>query len=143
MGLVHRRQQFDVGGRVLAGKAMPPVAGGSEFSALPVVPDQPRDLRPAESGHLDQILPQQPFGGAVLAAVALLAKRVRHPGVDLGPPFAFESNLLAGVEKLLDLWQVQLAGVLHVDGQSPACPLPDPLGSSCVRNKLLVQAHLA
>ena len=90
------------------------------------------------SGHLDQILPQQPFGGAVLAAVAVLAERARHPGVDLGPPFAFESNLFAGVEKLLDLLQVQLAGVLHVDGQSPACPLPDPLGSSCMRQDLVL-----
>ena len=143
VGLVRRRQQFDVGGRVLAGKAMPPVAGGLEFSALPVLLDQPRDLRPAQSGHLDQILPQQPFVGAVLAAVAVLAKRARHPRVDLGPPFAFESNLLAGVEKLLDLLQVQLAGVLHLDSQFPACPLPDPSGSSCVRNKLLVQTHLA
>ena len=39
--------------------------------------------------------------------------------------------------------QVQLAGVLHLDSQFPACPLPDPSGSSCVRNKLLVQTHLA
>ena len=31
---------------------------------------------------LDQILPQQPFGGAVLAAVAVLAERARHPGVE-------------------------------------------------------------
>ena len=31
----------------------------------------------------------------------------------------------------------------ELKSQSPACPLPDPAGSSCVRNKLLVQAHLA
>jgi REP element-mobilizing transposase RayT len=34
-------------------------------------------------------------------------------------------------------------GVLHVDCPSPACSFSDPLGSSCVRNDLLLQAHLA
>jgi hypothetical protein len=39
VGFVHRRQQLDIGRRVLAGEAMPPVAGRFEFAALPVLAD--------------------------------------------------------------------------------------------------------
>jgi hypothetical protein len=35
-----------------------------EFSPLPVLANQSRDLRPAQAGHLGQVLPQQPFGGS-------------------------------------------------------------------------------
>ena len=51
----------------------------------------------------------------------MLAKRARHPRVDLGSPFAFESNLLAGVDKLLDLLQVQLSGLpgIHLTQVTP------------------------
>ena len=128
------RQPLDIGRRVLAGKAMPPIAGRYQLTPLPILADQSGDLRPAQSRHLGQILPQQSFGGSVLPAVALPAQRLRHPGVDLGTPFALESYFIAGLQKLPYLLQAQRLAVLHVDGQSPACSLPHPSGSSCVRN---------
>src|ERR1035441_2190123 len=52
MRLVHARQQSDVGWRVPADKPVPPIAALLHHPALVVPPDQPRHLRPAQTGHL-------------------------------------------------------------------------------------------
>jgi hypothetical protein len=61
---------------------MPRVAGRLEIAPLPVLLDQSREPRPAQSGHLGQVPPQP----------------------DLGARFALESDLFPGLQKLPDLF---------------------------------------
>ena len=70
-------------------------------------------------------------------------QRPRHPVVNLLPFACFKSEFLASFQKRPDLLQAQPFSVLHADDQSPACGLPSPSGSFCVRNTPLLQAHPA
>ena len=143
MRLVHARQQLDVGCRVPADEPVPPIAALLHHPALVVPPDQPRHLRPAQTGHLAQVLPQHSLGFARLPAVFLLHQGQRHPLVNLLPFACFKSEFFTGFQKRPDLFQAQPLSVFHADDQYPACGLTSPSGSFCVRNTACLQAHLA
>src|SRR5450759_3636648 len=143
MRFVHGGQMFNVGWRVPADELVPAIAALFHHPAFVVPPDQPCHLRPAQTGHLADVLPQQPLGLARLTAVFVLHQRPRHPLINLLPFAPFKSEFLAGLQKRLDLLQAQPLSVLHADDQSPACGLPSPSGSFCVRNTPLLQAHPA
>ena len=143
MRFVHRRQLFDVRWRVSAGEPVPAIAALLHHPALLIPPDQPRHLCPAQTRHLADVLPQHSLGFARLTVVFVLHQRPRHPVVNLLPFACFKSEFLASFQKRPDLLQAQPFSVLHADDQSPACGLPSPSGSFCVRNTPLLQAHPA
>ncbi len=132
-------QQFDVGGCVARGEAASAVGFRFHFLTLPIGADQPCGLGPAQARHLGHIASHQPFGRTRELGVIVMAKRALDPAVDFGPVARHKAHLLAGFQKRPDLLQTQLVGIFHADGQSPAC---GPSGSSCVRNKAWLQAHL-
>ena len=63
----------------------------------------------------------------------LLPQRLLHPTVYLLPALARKPDLIASLQKRLDLFQVQLLRLFHADDQPPACRISPP-GSSCMRN---------
>jgi hypothetical protein len=79
MRFVYRSQQFDIGPRIAGRKLSPPVSLRLHLVALPVLSDQPRDLRPAHSRHFRQVAPHQPATGAFQLAVCLLSQSTVHP----------------------------------------------------------------
>ena len=89
-------QQLHVGAGVALRKAVPPVRDGLDFSVGPVAGDQARYLRPAQTGHLPQVAPQQTPRRAALFLVLLLAQNLLHPAVNLLTIFAFEPDCFAG-----------------------------------------------
>src|SRR5277367_6555375 len=143
MGLVHCRQKFYVDRLVMNRESVPPVAPLLNHPTLPVAPNQPRHLRSAQSGHLPHVAPYQAFAFPLLPAIFLLHQCLCHPAVNLLPVVCFTSKLLAGRQKLTNLFHSQPFSVLHSDHQLPACGLSLPSGSSCVRNTPSLQAHPA
>ena len=141
VGLIHRRQQFDIGTRVAIRKAMPPVSSRLHFAALLVAPNQSRHLRAAQPGHLGEVAPHQSFALASEAAVIVLHQGLVDPPVYLPSVLGLKTHLFAGLQQRPDLLQAQFLSVFHADNQSPACAI-FPSGSSCVRNKAKLQAHL-
>ncbi len=81
VGLIHDRQQFDIGTRVAIRKSMPPISSRLHFAALLVAPNQSRHLRAAQPGHLGQITPHQSFALALEAAVIVLHQGPVDPPV--------------------------------------------------------------
>jgi hypothetical protein len=59
MRLVDRGQQLDVGPREPLGETPPPIESRLDPATGCVAGDQPRDLRPAQPGHLLDVAPQQ------------------------------------------------------------------------------------
>src|SRR5664280_1889422 len=94
--------------------------------------DQPRRLRPAQSGHLLHVPPHHSPLAAFQFFIPLLPERLVHPAVYLLPILALESHLSTAVQKCLNLLQAQSFRCLHADGQVPACGFAPP-GSSCMR----------
>jgi hypothetical protein len=68
-----------------------------------------------------------------LLVIFLPNEHLLDPVIYLLSGFAFEPDLLAGVSKSPDLFQAQLIGFVHVDGQSSAC---HPLQAHLVLDKL-------
>jgi len=93
--------------------------------------NMPRGLRPAESSHVLDVGPQNPFGAPLLQRVFVMAEQALHPAVNLPAPATGEPHTLRGRKKCLDLNQTQLLCSKHADHPSSACPLR------------LLQAHLA
>jgi hypothetical protein len=104
MRLVHARQQLDVGCRVPADEPVPPIAALLHQPILVVPPDQPFHLRPAQTGHLAQVLSQHSLGFARLPAVLVPHQGPRHPLVNLLPFACFKSEFFTGFQKRLDLF---------------------------------------
>src|SRR5206468_244070 len=84
MRLVHAGQQDDVFLAVLLSKVMTPILLLAHLSSLQVPSDQPRHLSDAQSGRLDQKLPQEAprFLGLLRIPVAL--QRLLEPLVYAG-----------------------------------------------------------
>src|ERR1039458_2666214 len=104
---------------------------GRDPSGLDIDTNQPRGLRPAESGHVLDVGPKKPLGAPLLKRVLVMAEQTLHPAVNLRAPATGEPHTLRGGKKCLDLNQTQLLGSKHADHPSSACPF-QPL-----------QAHLA
>ena len=130
---IYFRQQLQVGPREASLKPMAAVAGFLHLAVFQVPAYQPRHLRPASSGHLRHVTPQQPAHHLALRPVALLSQKSRDPVIHFLPPFAFKADFLAGFQKRPDLLQAQFLSILHADDQSLACA-PLPSGSFCVGN---------
>src|ERR1039458_7713806 len=104
---------------------------GRDPSGLDIDTNQPRGLRPAESGHVLDVGPKKPLGAPLLKRVLVMAEQTLHPAVNLRAPATGEPHTLRGSKKCLDLNQTQLLCSKHADHPSSACPLR------------LLQAHLA
>src|SRR5438874_355276 len=138
---IDRRQPLDIGPPIALRKAVPPVAPLFDFAAPQVTADQPRHLRAAQSRQLLHVTPQQPAIAAALLPIAVNLQSAADPPVDLLSFLALKMDLFTGFQKRPDLLQAQSLCLPHPDLQSSACPPSS--GSSCVRNKPPVQAHLA
>ena len=106
----------------------------------PIVGDQPRHLGPAQAGHLFQVAPQQAAGFAGLVADSAV-------GVEPAPPNrkpAGDFRLRTGSLR----WRLEKprsdpgsASLLRARWLS-ILSMPSAPGSSCIGNRLLLQAHL-
>lgn len=100
MGLVDGGQEFDVGPRVALGEAMPPVGPGDDRAGGQIAADQPRDLRPAQPGHLLDIAPQQPGHRLAPAAGSPAGATPAPPSrTPLLATLALNTKALAGFDK--------------------------------------------
>jgi hypothetical protein len=97
------RQQRDVLAAVLARKPPPPVRRRDHHSPGPVLPDQPRHLRQAQSGYLAQVGSHHSPPFFVLHGVLLSHQHALHPSVPLLPLLPLEGDPLAAFQELLDL----------------------------------------
>jgi hypothetical protein len=141
MRFVHFGQQGDVGIGITAGELMAPVNPSLHYAAFPVLRNQARHLRPAQSRHLRHIAPDHAFTHPAQASILLLDQRPPHPCVHPAPVRRLKMQLVARLEKRPNLLQTQPLAIHHADVQYPACA--NPSGSSCVRNRFPLQAHLA
>jgi hypothetical protein len=98
MGLIHCSQQLDVGGWVVLGEPVPPLASLLHLAIVLVPRDQPRYLCPAQSRHRCDVLPQQTLNPALLFPILLIANRARHPFINLLPSRRLEPHLLGGLQ---------------------------------------------
>jgi hypothetical protein len=126
MDLIGLGQQFHIGPRVARHKAAPGVVGHPHLAAGSVAGDQPRNLRPAQSGHLLDVAPQQAASHLALDGIPLLDEHPLHPRVTLNAVLARKSKLLAGRNEPANLLKTQLLGFLHADLQSSAGLLLQP-----------------
>ncbi len=143
VGRIDRGQQLHVRRRVMARETRPRRGLERDPSAAHIAANQPRGLRPAESGHVLDVGPQQPFGPPLLPRVLVMAEQPLHPVVNLRAITSSKPHTLRGGKKRLDLNQTQLLRSQHADHPPSACPLQPPSGSSCVGIHSLAQAHLA
>ncbi len=100
---VYLRQQRDVGGRVLGGEPLPPIALRLYFPGLGMRPNQPRDLRQAQPGDLAQVRPDRTSLLLPLLLVFLVDQHLFDPGVHLRAALTAELDPRAGLQKLADL----------------------------------------
>ena len=133
--------QTRIAGRVLYAHPSHADIGGSKSG----------DLRPARSPVIlatDIAGGASAFGGSVLPAVASCRHSgLRHPGVDLGTPFALDiviSSLASRNCRICS--RLSVLHVLHVDDvTAPACSLPHPSGFEvlCEKRNSSFRLHLA
>jgi hypothetical protein len=126
--LIDRGQKLDVGPRVALGETAPPIHGWLHAAGCCVAADQPRNLRPAQPGHLRHVAAQQASHRLALSGVLLRDHHSLHPAVDLLTIFALKPDFLACLNESPNPFQTQLLCFVHADVQSPAC--------------LILQAHL-
>ena len=143
MRLVHLCQQFDVGRRIAANELVPAVASFLHYPCRLVARDESRHLRPAQSSHLQNVVPQNPLGRSLLAAVFVIYQRRRYPAMNLLPIARLKSEFLARRQERSNLFHAQPFSAFHADVQIPACGLRSPPGSLCVGNTCRLQAHPA
>src|SRR5579885_2635921 len=111
---IHLGQQLHIPAPVLDPKAMPPVRFGPHHSVLPVLANQPRQLRQAQPGHLAQVGANRPAPLLALFGCVLLSHQ--HPLyklVSLGSALARKFDGLVAFEKFLDLLRREPFCVLH------------------------------
>src|SRR3984885_11949730 len=66
-----------------------------------------------------------------------------HPLIQLRAVLGLECHSITALQKYPDLLQALSSFCFHADDQLPACGSSvSPSGSSCIRNKPLLQAHL-
>ncbi len=78
---------------------MPSVTAGLDLAALPVLPDEPGDLRQAEPCHLAQIGSDHPTLLLAPPQLLLLDHNLLHPPIYFAPALAAELDLLARRQK--------------------------------------------
>ena len=119
--LVDRGQQLDVGPRVALRETPPPIDCRLDPPAGHVASDQPRDLRPAQPGHLLDVAPHQAAGCLALLGVPLLLdQNLLRPSVKLLAILGFKLDFLASLDKPANHFQTQLFCVVHADVHYPA-----------------------
>jgi hypothetical protein len=106
--LVDRGQQLDVGPRVELRETPPPIDRHLDPSAGRVASDQPRELRPAQPGHLLDVAPHQTPRRLALLGVRLPHQHLLHPVVELLATFGLKPDSLAGRHKPANGFQTQL-----------------------------------
>jgi hypothetical protein len=140
--LVDVGKQIDVGSRVPLGELGPLVDGCLYPSGAALERNQARDLRSAQSRHPTDVSPHQSLVRFVQARVLEPYERFLDPSVHLLLPLAGKPQIFASGQKRPDLLQAGGLCVVHADDQSPSSRL-SLSGSSCVRIRSPVQAHLA
>ena len=100
---VHLRQKGDIGRRILGSEALPAIRLRLHFSGLSVRPNQPRNLRHAQSGDLAQIRSDRASLLLPLLMILLLDKHLFDPVVNLSTVLPAELDLRAGLQELVDL----------------------------------------
>ena len=100
VGFVDRRQQFDVRPRVALGETSPLVDRSRDPSAGRVESDQPRDLSPAQPGHLLDVAPYKATRCLVQLLILLLDQHLFYPAIELAAILALKSDSIAGRNKL-------------------------------------------
>ena len=118
--LVNRGQQFHAGHSVMALKTGSKRRLRGDPSGLDIGANQPRGLRPAESGHVLDVGPQKPLGPPLLKRVLVIAEQALHPAVNLRAAASDKPHTLRGGKKCLDLYQTQLLCSKHADHPSSA-----------------------
>lgn len=97
-----------------------------------------------QPGPVHRLLPEMGFAAVLTTNYDKLIENSFPPGTRVHTQLDLPE--LSGLSRDRDFAIVKVHGdVGRLDSivQSPACPTHHPSGSSCVRNKCLVQAHLA
>ena len=142
-GLVHLGQQTDVRLRVAPGKRTPRTpAPVLDPPRIPVLRDQPRDLRPTEPRHLDHKAPHQTLVGPRQPNVARTHQNPPHETVRIGALHEPEVDRRAAGHEVADL--VEGPQPFDIESQDHPPMIPNPVsGSSLEGLTTLLQAHLS
>jgi len=121
MRLVHVGQQLHVGCRVAPGELRPLIHRRLHLTRFPMPGDQPRHLRPAQSGHPREVLPHHSLVRPAQASVLVPHQRPLHPGVNLGAPLPRKSNLPAPRQnaRICSRLTVSVSSMLMINPQHP------------------------
>ena len=120
VSLIDRGKQLDVGPCVATRETPPPIDRHLHPPAGRVASDQPRNLRPAQPGHLLDLAQYQAPRRLAQLRVLLPDQNPFYSAINLLPVLALKPDLLAAGHEPANRFQTQLLCIVHADVHYPA-----------------------